>query len=126
MTILKFRVWDKVKKKMYGVEAISFVDSKVYPVYTNTSHRYVPFDESVLMQSTGMKDKNSVDIYENDIVVEEYRDLVEYGRVFYSEERACYRVEFDDYDFDLNEVACCFVHGNVYENPDLLDKVGIV
>ena len=116
MTIPKFRVWDEENKEMLDWERIK----------SEFTFRDFENDNLEFMQSTGMKDKNGVDIYDNDIVAVDHGDFSEYGRVFYSEKFACYRVEFENYDFELNEVAYCFVHGNVYENPELLDEIGIV
>lgn len=113
MTIPKFRAWDNKHKEMLDWEQIK------------SEFTFKDFDDDNLdfMQYTGMKDKNNVDIYENDIVVEEYRDSLNYGRVFYSEKKACHRVEFKNLvnGFDLADVAVKFVAGNVYENPELLE-----
>ena len=120
MTIPKFRVWDEVSCTM--ITTNDYEDLSDLFCCLNADDGFF----SELMQSTGMKDKNGVDIYDNDIVAVDHGDFSEYGRVFYSEKFACYRVEFENYDFELNEVAYCFVVGNVYENPELLDEVGIV
>ncbi|HEM6531235.1 TPA: hypothetical protein U2E05_002211 [Streptococcus suis] len=56
--IPKFRAWDTVKKAMSEVQAIVYTEERVYPVYSKTIRRYIPFSEAVLMRSTGLFDKN--------------------------------------------------------------------
>lgn len=119
MTIPKFRVWDKVKAKMYSVEVISFINNKVYPVYTDTSHRYVPFNESVLMQSTGLVDKNGKEIFEGDIVLI-YGEKI--SKVFYSQGSFCVDILNGGtplHGFSSKQLE---VIGNIYENPELLEE----
>lgn len=120
MTILKFRAWNKREQRMF---LISDLDTRNQVILDNSYNIY-PFDEVELMQSTGLYDKNGKEVFEGDIVVEEYHDSLNYGRVFYSEKKACYRVEFKNLvnGFDLADVAVKFVAGNVYENPELLEE----
>ena len=57
--LLRFRVWDTVKKTMGEVQAIVFTEENVYPIYSKVLRRYIPFNEAILMQSTGLFDNST-------------------------------------------------------------------
>lgn len=68
--MFKYRAWIKEAEKMVDVQAIDFDWESIY-VKNNTdddlSFEY-PFDEVILMQSTGLMSNKNELIYEDDIV----------------------------------------------------------
>ena len=67
--IPKFRAWHKAMQRMSEVLAISYERQKVKIRHVRgTTHMTVPFDDVVLMQSTGLLDKKGNDIFEGDAV----------------------------------------------------------
>ncbi|OTP28281.1 YopX family protein [Enterococcus mundtii] len=60
--ILKFRAWDKKNKTMHEVELIDFIDNIGYLSIEDGRGDWYSFEvDTILMQSTGLKDKNGVD-----------------------------------------------------------------
>ena len=117
MTIPKFRVYDKVKKRMSEVEAIVYTENKVYPFYSKTVRRYIPFKECVLMQSTGLFDMYDKEIYEGDIV----KVLNSLYTVFYDSDKGSFRLKphdkrwHTDYMSNFSDGGNFEVIGNMYE-----------
>ncbi len=131
--IPKFRAWDKRKNVMRDVAVLhftkngktNFIEYWINPTELKSYHvRNID-----LMQSTGMKDKNGVEIFEGDIV--QWGDTPDW-------EEEPIRVAVvkinPDIQFDSNVgIFECgrFIYrdterfltvlGNVYENPELLE-----
>ncbi|MDV5976235.1 YopX family protein [Streptococcus canis] len=123
--IPKFRVWDKEKQAMSTVEAIDYVNDKIYPFYRKYVRRYIPFEEAVLMQSTGLFDKNGVEIFEGDVVKLQYTITSDFELFEVRQFRGgMWRIDNRRRGSDLwlrNED--CEVIGNIYQNSDLLESV---
>lgn len=131
--ILKLKAWDKKYKKMMKVNQIDFEKKTVWLEADNGDHenRHTltrEFKDVILMQSTGLKDKNGVDIFEEDVV--QYRDGEEsyLGIV----KRDCYQFFIDgiepDDNYDFIDVSNTFdgtssleIIGNIHENLELLE-----
>ncbi len=130
--IPKFRAWDREKDRMIypsttGVcfemtdDGVDVVDVANYP-----EDHVFPYIDSVLMESTGLKDKNGVEVYQGDIVrctsgcPHKVIWLEEYGGTFLGGMPAWYLSGLNSgYAWTGEEE----VIGNIYENPDLLEEV---
>lgn len=118
----KFRAWDKAINEMIPWRMLL----NVY----NLRNVFIRPETCglVLMQSTGLKDKNGVEIFEGDIVVNQYGNV---GYVAYlqqeagfvavlkkSDYRLGHRNTGESYDVTTNHE----VIGNIHSNPELLEK----
>lgn len=105
MRTIKFRAWDGEK----------MIEEPTFEVSNG-----VPDDgEWILMQYTGLKDKNGKEVYEGDIVkFIEYTGEEYAGEVKYEAPRFVFAGLHNDYlDYVPNGVAKDFeVIGNIYEN----------
>ena len=126
MRNIKFRAWDKVVKDMVPIKTIDFgKDGAECAVdFCDINGDLTGKNpEWVLMQSTGMKDKNGVEIYEGDVL---FHPLQGRRKVFYpySETVASYGLRNIDNGFGStlqDSHAVWEVIGNIYENPELLE-----
>lgn len=113
---IKFRAWDKKLKMMFPTEQIEFYGWGQINIIDEEGDSEARDVE--LMQYTGLKDKNGVEIYEGGIV--KWGSVpYESGRVEYV--NACFKVVGVNLeDRMLQEDDLVEVIGNIYENKDLL------
>lgn len=116
---IKFRVWDKVCKYMH----ICGEDSHDSGIFSNNIFYYYNLQNGdgsregsyELMEYTGVKDINDIEIYESDIVSANKR----IGEVIFKQGK--FLIDFGYYQEDL--VPCYYnsllVVGNIYQNPKL-------
>lgn len=125
--IPKFRAWLKKDKEMIAVEEIHFNNGEL-DFIGDAITWMCKNNDFVLMQSTGLTDKNGKEIFEGDILcdegIEQENDFV-YATVSYRDGMwVCDQITSDDcgYGGALNEFSDDYsVIGNIYKNPELLE-----
>ena len=124
----KFRAWLKEEKRMTDVNEMTFIDGEVYLISDVTD--FYAYEEFKLMQSTGLRDKNGMEIYEGDIVkFSDCDDDVYITPVVWDKNYACfgvsfsggYPISFDYLEEFYTELKDIEVVGDIYENPELLE-----
>ena len=119
MREIKFRAWDKIKKKMHHTYAMH--NGKAFGSLLFRFKPNMYSDNFKLMQLTGLRDKDGKEIYEGDIVEYYHKYLglpVTFGVVFF-EGGFCQAKKDREPDvwYDWNTLK---VIGNIHENPELL------
>lgn len=126
MRDIKFRIWDKDKKKfLTNTDYKEFMIDTQGQVYSiNGFFDNAKVDEYsgiVIQQFTGIKDYKGTEIYEGDIVEFTYNGLFLKGEVVFG--NGGWELKGVDYGehFRLIEIVhLCEVIGNIYENKEVL------
>lgn len=121
--IPEYRAWDK-KTKIFTnyqiVDNMLYFMNKFKGVWTRDDNQ----DRFVLMQSTGLKDKNGKKIFEGDIV-EVSKDFL--NIIDYRVDDGCWRLRpinkkwACSYFSNYYDKSSWEITGNIYENPELLE-----
>ena len=148
--IPKFRAWLKKEQKMDNeIDHISWLEDELYCIGDGITYMVLA-EDLVLMQSTGLKDKNGKEIFEGDILKfnDEWADYCyegyvdgsveginfvevvrgeacfEFGKTKYPESSLFILMEDEHLnfkDFIKSEDFEFEILGNIYENPELLE-----
>ena len=123
----EFRAWTEEGKVMY-YDVYPFKDDTLLLSYDEIAFDEVPASDFILMQSTGLKDKNGKEIFEGDIVKYEAGCNTVTEEVAYDKNFAGFGVRDADTDIiftflqlaDVVDLISLEVVGNIYQNPELL------
>ena len=137
MREIKFRIWDTENKEMLKVQELDFEPTFFggrIAIRPDQYSDYFDTEDMILMQYTGLKDKNGKEIYEGDIVqhLYEFSDVTDRYLIDYDEDDLSYVFQNisnknrfialeDLYDEDYGDYAIEVI-GNIYENPELLER----
>ncbi|HEN4398986.1 TPA: hypothetical protein U5Z31_002100 [Streptococcus agalactiae] len=120
--IPKFRAWSKKFKRMYEVTLIDYENGDVGLKDDHGGVAIGDIKQLILMQSTGMFDKNGVEVFDGDIMFYE-QDCYQYTLVKYDKDKLAF-VLYDGCERLYHELwEPGEVIGNIYENPELLESV---
>lgn len=122
MRDIKFRCWYG-ERMWYAIPKIQFRESGIHNIHLNSdpedfcdaSDTWTGSDEYHLMQYTGLKDKNGVEIYEGDVVKGDWGDIKEV-RFGIEENFVYWHMEYGREGKDYKVI------GNIHENPELLEN----
>lgn len=121
--IPRFRAWDKEFKEMVQVDALVFDEQIIKATYKNGNVVKEDIKNYVLMQSTGLRDKNGKEIFEGDIVKmakNVYSELTYYEVVRHR--GGAYRLESKRHGCELwLRHTDCEIAGNIYTDPELAE-----
>ncbi|KKF55655.1 YopX family protein [Streptococcus uberis] len=129
--IPKFRAYHKELKMMFEVKSLVYTLRLARLTNRNdlVPSRTCSFDEIILMQYTGLKDKNGVEVFEGDIVIAwsqgvkgafEIKRRIDGLWLLYpawKDGQFWYLSPTEDGRETIEII------GNIYENPDLLESV---
>lgn len=134
--IPKFRAWDKDSKVMREIQHLVWAEDNLIAHCPPRGHEFSEWFtvilnswEYQLMQSTGLKDKNGVEIFEGDIVSVRNHPFQKTESSVGIEIDGDYKVSWNEYDLTwcagnllLARIKpYVTVIGNVYEDGDLLN-----
>ncbi len=136
MRSIKFRAWNlKLKRMVYNIEGAydcigseRYEDGEDYDDKEQFFDSYLDDENYIVMQFTGLKDKNGKEIYEGDIVLETTETEKKKYEVVWIKFECSFEFKPINFKTMINyNMGSIYteieVIGNIYENPELLDAL---
>ncbi len=131
---MRFRVWDKDEQEMLTSAEGCCIAVQCDGVLLDAADAPIPPEDVIWMQSTGLIDKNGVEIFEGDVLKDDVRDLYEavFGELPLDKSGDCvctyeafyakgYGKLGSSPNYECTEIADWMeIVGNVHEHPALL------
>ena len=121
--IPKYRVWDKELQTMLDVSLIDFKKGVLVGEHWEFGEtNFMSFDEIVIMQTTGLLDKNGKEIFEGDILGT--KDGLLNGVVEYRSDLGMWTnslIRYNNFERLCTVANSREIIGNIHENPELLE-----
>jgi uncharacterized phage protein (TIGR01671 family) len=135
MRTIKFRAWDESIRRMCEVVSLDFRSNQArvrwYESETKQGEYYelLHSDNLILMQFTGLVDKDGKEIYEGDIItIDSEFDKKHYkGNVYWNWKLGMFRMKSFDRESFFGVLLTqphyeAKVIGNIFQNPELLKE----
>lgn len=118
---IKFRIWDIENKEMLKVQELDF-EPTFYggriAIRPDQYNDYFDTEDMILMQYTGIDDKNGKEIYEGDIV--KYENMT--GKIMFFNGSFIMSNFEETEEWELGVInEELEIMGNIYDNPELLE-----
>ncbi len=123
--MIPIRAWNKATKVMHEADDIVSLNFEKKQICVKTLFfgqlSYYDFDDIILMQSTGLKDKNGNEIFEGDILGS--KDGILDSVVEFRSDLGMWTtslIRYNNFERLCNVASERKIIGNIYKNPELL------